>query len=106
MNPVDLILHLGTWGQHHSREVLGGLVAAPLLLGGASLLRRWHRGESTTHGSARWATPREVKRAGLMTRHGVVIGRMQGRLLCDDGDTHVLLTGPTRGGKGVGVIIP
>ena len=61
---------------------------------------------TTTHGSARWATPREVRRAGLYGRQGVVLGRHGGRLLCDNSETHVLLVAPTRSGKGVGVIIP
>lgn len=106
MNPVDFITQLGTWGQSHSREVLGGLLAAPLLAGLIGLATRRRRGATTTHGSARWATQREVRRAGLMGRHGIVVGRLRDRLLLDDGETHVLLMGPTRSGKGTGVIIP
>ena len=34
------------------------------------------------------------------------LGRLGGRLLCDDSETHILLVAPTRSGKGVGVIIP
>ncbi|HSX83254.1 MAG TPA: type IV secretory system conjugative DNA transfer family protein, partial [Candidatus Saccharimonadia bacterium] len=55
---------------------------------------------------ARWATPREIRRAGLMATHGVVVGRLGRQILCDDSETHVLLMGPTRSKKGVGVIIP
>ena len=36
----------------------------------------------------------------------MVLGRLGGRLLGDDSETHVLLVAPTRSGKGVGVIIP
>ncbi len=106
MNPLDTILALGTWSQHHSREVLGGLLAVPLLAGLLGLVKRARRTDATTHGSARWATPREVRRVGLMAREGVVIGRLGRRILCDTSETHVLLVGPTRGGKGIGVIIP
>ena len=106
MNAVDLILALGRWGQQHPTELIVGLVAAPVVLGTASLLLRNGRSVSTTHGSARWATPREVKRAGLYGAEGVVLGRLGGRLLCDAGETHVLLIAPTRSGKGIGVIIP
>jgi type IV secretion system protein VirD4 len=84
-------------------EGLGGTLAGVGLL---SLVRRLRRGDATTHGSARWATPREVRRAGLMAREGVVVGRLGRRILCDASETHVLLVGPTRGGKGIGVIIP
>ena len=74
MTAVDLILELGRWGQAHRTEVLAGLVGAPLLLGAASLALRSRQPAATTHGSARWATPREVRRAGLYGRHGVVLG--------------------------------
>jgi type IV secretion system protein VirD4 len=106
MNPLDSVLALGTWGQHHAPVVLGSLVAVPLLAGLVGLVKRARRTDVTTHGSARWATPREVRTAGLMAREGVVIGRFGSRILCDASETHVLLVGPTRGGKGVGVILP
>jgi type IV secretion system protein VirD4 len=106
MNAIDTILQLGTWGQHHTREVLTGLVVAPLGLGLAGLALRRHRTPADVMGSARWATYREVRNAGLLGRHGVVIGRMQGRLLSDNGENHLLLSGPTRSGKGTGVLIP
>jgi type IV secretion system protein VirD4 len=105
MNALELILRVGQWGQAHSQEVLGGLIAAPVLVGAASLALRYRRGVSTTHGSARWATPREVRRVGLVGPHGVVVGRLGRWLLCDNSETHVLLMGPTRSKKGVGVII-
>ena len=59
-----------------------------------------------THGSARWATAAEVRQAGLYANHGVVVGRLRGRVLYDDGEKHVLLCGPTGAGKGISVIIP
>ena len=99
-------LQLGRWGQTHQTAVLTGVLAAPLLLGGLSLARRGRRAATTTHGSARWATAREVRQAGLLAPHGVVLGRHGGRLLADDSETHTLLVAPTRSGKGVGTIIP
>src|SRR5262249_32128316 len=92
--------------QHHPREVLSGLVVVPVLAGLGALLTRQRRQDRTTHGSARWATPAEVRQSGLAARHGVVIGRLGGHLLRDDSETHVLLCGPTRSGKGTGIIIP
>ena len=106
MNVVELILELGRWGQTHQTAVLSGVLATPLLLGGMSLARRGRRAATTTHGSARWATAREVRQAGLLVPHGVVLGRHGGRLLADDSETHSLLVAPTRSGKGVGIIIP
>src|SRR6202012_3742083 len=59
-----------------------------------------------TYGSARWATPPEVRRAGLLGQDGVVLGRYGGSYLRHDGPEHVLCFAPTRSGKGVGLVIP
>jgi type IV secretion system protein VirD4 len=106
MNPMQLVLALGTWGQSHRWTLFYGMLGLCVLALVAGLLQGRRRAAATTHGSARWATRREVKRAGLYARHGVVVGRLGGRLLLEDGETHVLLCGPTRSGKGTGVIIP
>ncbi len=106
MNALDLVHQLGVWGQQHPRAILGSLVAVPVLTGLAGLVQRQRREASQVMGSARWATPREVRRAKLCRRHGVVIGRLGQQVLCDDSEAHVLLCGPTRKGKGVSTIIP
>lgn len=106
MNAVEFVLQVGRWGQTHQAEMLTGLVAIPALLLGARLLRGARQAATTTHGSARWATAREIRESGLFSQHGVVLGRHSGRLLMDESETHVLLVAPTRSGKGVGVIIP
>ena len=59
-----------------------------------------------THGSARWASYREVKRAGLLGYEGIVLGLCEGRYVMHAGEQHVALVGSTRSGKGVGVIVP
>lgn len=60
-----------------------------------------------THGSARFATNREV---APLTRSGsgLLIGRdgKTGKLMRYDGPAHLLTMAPTRTGKGVGTIIP
>ena len=63
--------------------------------------------EGETHGSARFATSKEV---APLTRAetGLLIGRdaKTKRLLRYDGPAHLLTMAPTRTGKGVGTIIP
>ncbi|MER2554867.1 MAG: type IV secretory system conjugative DNA transfer family protein, partial [Thauera sp.] len=63
--------------------------------------------EGETHGSARFATKKEV---APLTRadSGLLIGRdaKTKRLLRYDGPAHLLTMAPTRTGKGVGTIIP
>jgi type IV secretion system protein VirD4 len=59
-----------------------------------------------TYGSARWATYREVRSAGLLRDQGVVLGKLGARYLRHDGPEHVLCFAPTRSGKGVGLVVP
>jgi type IV secretion system protein VirD4 len=82
----------------------GGLLSAATAFG-LSIWRAQDRAVET-YGSARWATPREVKRAGLLGSDGVVLGRYRGAYLHHDGPEHVLCFAPTRSGKGVGLVVP
>jgi len=104
MNPLQLVLALGTWGQslHWHLVWAMGVLFLLAVVAGVGGRRRWSA--ATTHGSARWARPREVQRAGLYGRHGVVVGRLGGRRRLDDSETHVLLCAPTGSGKGVGTV--
>ncbi|WP_067321629.1 type IV secretory system conjugative DNA transfer family protein [Streptobacillus felis] len=76
--------------------------------------------KDTTYGSARWATFDDLSLSGfmiprlsakafelnLLEESGVVLGEVDGRIIRDNGKTHILLSAPTRTGKGVSVIIP
>ena len=89
----------------------GSLAASSGLLGCAaavagSLWRARQVGRVTTYGSARWASPREVRRAGLLGHRGVFVGALGGRYLRHAGPEHVLAFAPTRSGKGVGLVVP
>jgi type IV secretion system protein VirD4 len=82
-----------------------GLVAA-LLAMAMSVWRARVTQTVTTYGSARWAEPAEIRRAGLMGEAGVFLGRQQGNYLRHDGPEHVMAFAPTRSGKGVGLVVP
>ena len=60
----------------------------------------------TTYGSARWATPADVRTARLTDASGVFLGRWNNDYLRHDGPEHVMAFAPTRSGKGVGLVIP
>jgi type IV secretion system protein VirD4 len=64
------------------------------------------RSSMPLHGTARWANEREIRKAGLRANRGVVVGKLRGRYLIFGGSEHVIVYAPTRGGKGVGVVIP
>ncbi len=71
-------------------------------------------GLATTFGSARWASYREIKAAGLFGARGVFLGTFvrpgpvfKRRLyLRHEGPEHVLCFAPTRSGKGIGLVLP
>jgi type IV secretion system protein VirD4 len=61
-------------------------------------------GKETLHGSAKWATWRVIKRAGLTKQDGVIVGGFakgsKVHPLRHDGPEHVICVAPTRSGKG------
>ena len=83
----------------------GGLLAAAA----AITMAVWRARESAnvdTYGTARWATTREAKAAGLLGETGVVLGQLGEAYLRHDGPEHCLCFAPTRSGKGVGLVLP
>jgi type IV secretion system protein VirD4 len=88
-----------------SVAVSGGLAAIVVAIG-MSVWRAREARAAETFGTARWATPREVKAAGLLGDAGVVLGRLGRDYLRHDGPEHVLCYAPTRSGKGVGLVVP
>lgn len=84
---------------------LGLLVVLPGALLAASRTRR------PLHGDARFANPGEVARAGLLSNFttsspSILVGHYRGKFLALPGQLSVMLSAPTRSGKGVGVVIP
>ena len=83
----------------------GGFVSIAVAMG-MSVWRAREAREATTYGSARFATEREVRAAGMLGDDGAILGRMGDRYLRHDGPEHVLCFAPTRSGKGVGLVVP
>ena len=83
----------------------GGFISIAVAIG-MSVWRARETKNIATYGSARWATPREVRAAGLAGPDGVMLGRFRREYLRHDGPEHVLCFAPTRSGKGVGLVIP
>jgi type IV secretion system protein VirD4 len=83
---------------------IGLMVVLPAALVAAARPRR------PLHGDARFANAAEVARAGLTGNAGltpsILIGRHRGEFLALPGQLSVMLSAPTRSGKGVGVVIP
>lgn len=82
---------------------VGLLIVLPGALVAAARPRR------ALHGDARFANAAEIDRAGLTgadSQPAILIGRHRGRFLSLPGQLSVMLSAPTRSGKGVGVVIP
>ena len=58
------------------------------------------------HGSARFANRMEIQKAGLRSDRGIVLGKYEDKFLTLGGQQSVLLSAPTRSGKGVGIVVP
>jgi type IV secretion system protein VirD4 len=115
--PVYRPWQLFAWWYHYEAyapqvfDKAGSLAAASGFLGCAAAIfgSLWRARQSrhvTTYGSARWATAREIARAGLHRDSGVFLGAHGGRYLRHDGPEHVMAFAPTRSGKGVGLVVP
>jgi type IV secretion system protein VirD4 len=58
------------------------------------------------HGQARFASEAECEKQGFFGHTGLVVGRLGNRLLRFPGSEFVMLSAPTRSGKGVSTVIP
>lgn len=87
----------------------GGLISLILvyLIRAPLLDFRPFKFKESIHGDAHWATEREIRKAKLRAKKGLLLGRtgIKDYLICDDFQ-HILLFAPTGSGKGVGFVIP
>jgi type IV secretion system protein VirD4 len=97
---VSYVWAMGVTPDVRSAAVFGavGAVLAPLAL----LVRP----AAVDLGHARFARWADVRAAGLFAPSGILLGKWGRRYLCSDEPLHVLVTAPTRSGKGVGIVIP
>jgi len=104
--PIELF-HGVSDGAFSGLKLIGAMMGA----GFAALLTmkgRQPAERSTVHGSATFASAREIREA-LVKPEGLIVGRENrkgGQLLRYGGDAHLITIAPTRSGKGVGAIIP
>ncbi len=82
--------------------VSGASLGVVILCGAVVFLPR----RRALHGDARFATRREIARAGLLGSRGIILGRWGRRWLMLAGQQGVCLAAPPRAGKGTGVVIP
>lgn len=62
--------------------------------------------KESLHGDARWASEEDIKKVGLRSKSGMLLGKDSRGYFIADGYQHSLLFAPTGSGKGVGFVIP
>lgn len=77
----------------------------PFLGAATALVKVFNTSESFL-GDARWASQNDIRKAGLFSSKGILLGKYRGRILYSGANTHVMCVAPTRSGKGIGVVIP
>lgn len=95
-------------------KLFGGTILPFIVLGVFAWLLRaplidWRpfKKKESVHGNAKWASEKDIIKAGLRSKKGMLLGRdIKGKLLVADGFQHTLLFAPTGSGKGVGFVIP
>ncbi len=86
--------------------VVGATFASIIIAALLSVWRGRRAKKLTTFGSSEWASKRIMKRAGLLTRTGVFLGKFKNNYLRHAGPEHIMAFAPTRSGKGVGLVVP
>ena len=113
-----------------------GIVLAVLIFVITSIIASAHQKNQHIHGTARWATTKDLKNYGMLQQYGVVCGELASAgvsyhidtekasltldlqknlitmkpkiapLVCHSGRTNTWMIAPTRSGKGVSTVIP
>jgi type IV secretion system protein VirD4 len=109
--PGQLLSWVGKWGQVYQSVFLQAGGAMLFGLTSSLLLARLGRSggaasQPPEFGADTWGTLKDAKRAGLLDDKGVVLGKLDGRLLTHHGSEPVLVSGATRSGKGRGTVVP
>ena len=93
----------------HSHDYLEKMALALLInmAGFTAMAFFWlSTGPKIYFGDARWAKNHEIKRARLLDKEGMLLGKLKRHYISNNEPIHALVTAPTRSGKGVGIVIP
>lgn len=102
----DLLRYWSDWSGERRFTLTERLMGAAVAIALISIGFEVYRDRRSLHGDARFATRREIQKAGLYAKQGILVGRAYGRYLVAAMQAFVLLAAPTRSGKGVGLVIP
>jgi len=84
----------------HTGLILGAAGLAVPVIG--YMMKLGRKASAPEFGKSEWGTLADALSAGLLAKDGVVVGKMDGRLLRFDGDEHTLYAGASGSGKSQG----
>ncbi|WP_339046123.1 type IV secretory system conjugative DNA transfer family protein [Candidatus Mesenet endosymbiont of Agriotes lineatus] len=67
---------------------------------------RLFKKKESLHGDSKWASEKDIRKAGLRSKKGILLGKDKKGYFIASGYQHALLFAPTGSGKGVGFVIP
>jgi len=82
-----------------------GLPFLAIFMAGGKLYELF-KSDSNDYADAKWATLSELRKEGLLTNKGVLVGKYKKHYIFNPNDSHTIVSAQTRTGKGVGVIVP
>lgn len=106
-SPLTIVRYAYYYGQREDlrqRLAVSSAVAA-VLVGGVALIALLPKARSL-HGNARFATRREIVRAGLFAKQGIFLGRFGRRYLILGGQQGAIVSAPPRADKGTAIVVP
>jgi len=105
--PLTIVQFAYYYGERPDiRRNLAVSSAAGFLVTAGCAVAAFVPGRRKLHGDARFARRSEIRSAGLLGEHGIILGRVGKRCLMLAGQQGVALAAPPRSGKGTGVVIP
>ena len=92
------------WGWSHPSTFTTAGVVLVAITAGLTLLPTPKRGKEED--GAQWATPRQIRKAKLLRKNGIVLGKLGHQVVRHHAPGHVLVVASTQSGKTTGLVVP
>jgi type IV secretion system protein VirD4 len=106
-SPLTIVRYAYYYGHRDDlrRRLLISSAAGVAMVGAAALIALWPKARAL-HGDARFASRREIRRAGLFASEGLFLGRVGRRYLILGGQQGAIVSAPPRSDKGTAIVVP
>ena len=106
-SPLTIVRYAYYYGHREDlrQRLAASSAMAAVVVGAVALIALLPKARSL-HGDARFATRREIARAGLFARQGIFLGRFGRRYLILGGQQGAIVSAPPRADKGTAIVVP